>query len=149
MPDHAVEFKTILHHKGLHTALGWLNGRVPHRFTGVYRFDGDTLRNVSLVDKFAGLVRRGSDLPMATALCAKVEAAGGRLSVADARADGRFPECAVSPIVAYCGVLVRDERARPYGTLCHYDFKPQPAADCELDLLEAASPMIFPSLKPV
>ena len=44
-PD-LVEFRIALS-DGVHAALRYLNSRTPHRFTGVYRYDGDVLRNMA------------------------------------------------------------------------------------------------------
>jgi hypothetical protein len=57
---------------GLHTALRYLNSRTPHRFTGVYRYDGEVLRNMALFDRSAPETQRGIDIPMADAYCANV-----------------------------------------------------------------------------
>jgi hypothetical protein len=39
------EVRARLEEDGLHGALALVNGRTPHRFTGVYRYDGEMPRN--------------------------------------------------------------------------------------------------------
>ena len=56
---------------GLRCALQYLNRRTPHRFTGVFRFDGSMLRSVELVDKWLPETRKGEDIPIASALCSR------------------------------------------------------------------------------
>lgn len=58
------EFRAALR-EGVHAALRYLNSRTPHRFTGVYRYDGEMLRNMALFDRFEPDQQRGGDIPMA------------------------------------------------------------------------------------
>jgi hypothetical protein len=41
------KFKKILAPGGLEAAMRWLNDRVPYRYTAIFAFEGDILRNVS------------------------------------------------------------------------------------------------------
>ncbi|MES2052201.1 MAG: hypothetical protein V4455_09595, partial [Pseudomonadota bacterium] len=41
----------LLQKQGLKAGLAFLNDRVPHRFTAIYRLDNMMLRRVELVDK--------------------------------------------------------------------------------------------------
>jgi hypothetical protein len=49
-------FKSALASSGADSALEFLNAGVPHRYSAVYRLEGDVLRNILLHDK-AGEVR--------------------------------------------------------------------------------------------
>ena len=40
-----IEAFTACLQQGPHQGLEYLNSRTPHRYTGVFRFDGDMLRN--------------------------------------------------------------------------------------------------------
>ncbi len=135
------DLKDTLEARGLHAALGFLNARTPHRFTGVYRFDGDTLRNVCLFDRIAPETLQGDDLSMNDAYCAIVGRTGKSLEFADARTDGRFAYKPAVPIISYCGVLLRDAAGKPFGTLCHYDFQPCQHRSSDVPLLEAIGPL--------
>jgi hypothetical protein len=44
-------FTDLLHQQGVHAALEHLNHRTPHRYTGLFRFDGEMLRNEALFDR--------------------------------------------------------------------------------------------------
>jgi hypothetical protein len=136
------EFRARLEERGLHAALDYLNSRIPFRFTGVYRFDGDTLRNVALFDRWAPETVQGSDAPMAETFCALVPDAGGILLVEDGRNDPRYPAMAANAVVCYCGAVVRDADGEPVGTMCHFDVQHCEPPRNELALLEAATPFV-------
>lgn len=139
------EFRETLDREGLQPALRLLNGRTPHRFTGVFRFDGDILRNVVLVDKWAPAVVRGDDVPLAQAYCAHLHRSGGAVEVTDGPADARFPWMQQSPIVSYCGAVILDEDGRRWGALCHFDISRCESKKSDLPLLEAAAGLIYAS----
>jgi len=48
----------VLKSKGSAAALAYLNDGVPYRFSGVYRIEGDNLRNVLLFDKLHQVRRK-------------------------------------------------------------------------------------------
>jgi hypothetical protein len=153
VPDdlHADELETFqraMYERGLHPALAYLNGRTPYRFTGVYRFHGTMLTNISLYDRWLPQVQHGDDAPMAETFCALVREAGDVLQVDDGRSDARFPHMASNPVISYCGALIRDGNGEPFGTLCHFDLRRCEAPRAELGLLEAAAPLVYEFLLP-
>ena len=67
-------FIELLRRDGLHAALGFLNGRVRYRFTGVYRFDPPVLRNVDLYDREnPSLTFSGCELVLRDSYCGIVQ----------------------------------------------------------------------------
>jgi len=136
-------FQTALDKAGLFEALKYLNERTPFRFTGVYRFDGDMLRNVALFDRWSPEARRGADAPMVETFCAIVKQTGNAVQVSNGRTDPRFPWMADNPVMCYCGALVRDIDGNPLGTLCHFDMQPVEPPSSELSLLQSAAPMVL------
>ena len=139
--------RQTLDREGVHACLRLLNSRTPHRFTGIYRYDGDMLRNVALYDRFDPVATRGDDVAMTDAYCAIVGATQCPLEFVDARTDGRFAHKSGSSVVSYCGALIRDEAGRPFGTLCHYDVRACQASGTELALLEAVAPFVMARLR--
>jgi hypothetical protein len=136
------ELKSILSAGGLHEVLRFLNDRTPHRYTGVYRYDGDVLRNVCLFDRFEPQTLRGDDIALEDAYCSIVKKTGNVVEFSDARTDGRIPYKPQSPVISYCGVLLRDPDGKAFGALCHFDTAPcQPRID-DVPLLEAAGPLL-------
>jgi hypothetical protein len=136
-------FRDALLGGGLISALRFLNQRTSHRFTGVFRFDGDMLRSVALVDKWLPGVERGDDVPLAQAYCAHLKRTGEPLEVEDGATDPRTPWMRQSPVVSYCGSVIRDAAGSPWGALCHFDTAYCQARATELPLLVDASALIF------
>lgn len=132
---------------GVRAALRYLNNRTPHRFTGVYRYDGEMLRNMAFYDRFEPETQRGIDILMADAYCANVGRNREPLEFADAKGDGRFPYLPGSPVVCYSGVLISSPDGMPYGTLCHYDVRPCETRTSDIPLLKAAAPLIYEVLE--
>lgn len=132
-----------LQESGLHGALEFLNSRTPHRFTGVYRYDGDMLRNEALYDRFSPDALRGDDVPMPLAYCALVGERGEGLVFADGREDPNVSGKVDTAVISYCGALMRDESGRPYGTVCHFDLDRCQPNVSELERLDEVTPLIY------
>ncbi len=143
-----LKFEKLLESQGVHEALHFLNSRTPHRFTGVYRFDPPMLRNVHLVDSYAPELVKGDDAPMTETYCSIVGDTERPFTVEDARRDDRLrTHPARNSVISYCGVLLRDERGKPFGTLCHFDLLPCDVPVTELPLMEAAAPCLMKALR--
>lgn len=136
-------FAQSLHRHGLRAGLQFLNGRTPHRYTGVFRFDGDMLRNVALVDKWDVGVEHGEDLPLAAAYCAHLHRTGEPLEVENGAEDERVPWMRGSAVVSYCGSVILDSAGAPWGALCHFDTARCDAKNSDMPLMVAAARMIF------
>lgn len=136
-------FSDCLDQDGLRAALLFLNKRTPHRYTGVFRFDGDMLRNVALVDKWDPTVDHGDDVPLAAAYCAHLYQTGEPLEVEDGGKDSRVPWMQTSPIVSYCGSVIVDGEGTPWGALCHFDTARCDAKNSDMPLLVAAARIVF------
>lgn len=137
---------SILEAEGVHSTLKFLNKRTPHRFTGIYRFDGDMLRNVYLFDQFEPSLTKGQDVPMVDAYCANVGRAGCGIEFSDVGSDQKIQIKSRSPVISYCGALILDSQQNPYGTLCHYDVKPCDEPVSDLPALETVAPLIYKAL---
>lgn len=138
-------FQDALRQIGIAGALRFLSARTAHRFTGVFRFDGDLLRSVALVDKWRPEVERGDDVPLAQAYCAHLKADGEPLEVTNGRTDPRTPLMAKSDVASYCGAVIRDENGEAWGALCHFDPSPCESKNSALPLLVAAAILIHQS----
>jgi hypothetical protein len=137
------EVRTRLAHGGLPEMLRYLNSRTPFRFSGVYRFDGEMLRNVTLFDRWEQEAKQGADAPMPETFCALVLQAGGTLQVDDGRSDPRFPWMADNAVVCYSGALISNDAGEPVGTLCHFDLQRCEPSSNEVRLLKAATPLVY------
>ena len=136
----------ILDTEGVHAALRFLNSRTPHRFTGIYRYDGDMLRNVYLFDLYDPGSTQGQDVPMVDAYCANVGRAGSGIAFSNVDTDPTVETKSGSPVISYCGALIRDARGNPYGTLCHFDIKSCDTPVSDLPVLEDVAPLIYQAL---
>lgn len=142
MQQAVIEFENILRTKGVQAALRFLNALTPHRFTGVYRYDGTILRNIALFDQYDPNIQHGDDFPMEDAPCAHVGGHGGWLVVKEFLSDPRFLR-SFTPIVSYCGALIRTPDGNPFGTVCHFDTKPCDTPPDNAFLLEAVAPLVY------
>ncbi|MBJ6107702.1 hypothetical protein JAO73_01675 [Hymenobacter sp. BT523] len=140
-------FGAVLERQGVHAALGYLNGRTPHRYTGVYRFDGDTLRSEALFDRKLPEVRQGADAPLAETYCSLVGRTEALVQILDAAADPQARGIA-TPVISYCGVLIRDGQGKAFGTLCHYDLQRCQERTTDQPLLAAAAQLLYQRLRP-
>lgn len=134
-------FKDLLQ-EDVHAALEYLNHRTPHRYTGVFRFDGDTLRNELLFDRNQPTTRQGADVALASTYCNLVGQGEASVTILDAAKDPKA-QGVVTPVISYCGVLIRNDKGQPYGTLCHYDMQRCQERTTDLPLLEAAAPLLY------
>lgn len=142
-------FEATVRDVGLHAALGMLNSRTTHRFTGVYRFDPPTLRNLLLFDREAPDEQTGADAPMEETYCSIVGAIGAPFRSGDAGTDSRLTEHpAREAVISYCGVLLRTADGEPYGTLCHFDLVPRGIPEREIPLLSTLAPLVVQALAP-
>ncbi|MEO8005373.1 MAG: PAS domain-containing protein [Betaproteobacteria bacterium] len=145
--DTLSKFEKLLNSRGVHEALRFLNSRTSHRFTGLYRFDPPLLRNVLLLDADAPELLTGSDAPLEETYCSIVGATEHPFTTEDTRRDGRLrTHPARETVQSYCGVLLRNEDGKPFGTLCHFDLVPCDIPVREMSLMEAAAPMIVRAL---
>lgn len=137
------QFSATLQMDGLHAALGFLNHRTPYRFTGVYRFEDEMLRNVSLFDRRSPRRDEGTDAPMRETFCALVQSAGGALAVTNGRSDARFPWMSANAVVSYCGAVMVNEAGDPFGTVCHFDMQECETMQTEMDVLRVAASQVM------
>ena len=134
--------------EAVHAALGYLNARTAHRYTGLYRFDRDVLRNVALFDRESPGLRVGADAPLGETYCAIVGAQEATFATENAPLDPRTVAHLATRgvVVSYCGALVRTGDGRAVGTLCSFDVEARPVPTQEIPLLEAAAPLLAPAV---
>ena len=140
------EFVEAMQRGGVHEVLRLLNARTTHRFTGLYRLDGDMLRNVALYDRVHPEQRRGADSPLQETYCSIVGELG-RFATADSTSDPALAEHAArTTVLSYCGALVRDADGAPAGTLCHFDTEPRKVPSAEIALMERVTGLLATSV---
>ncbi|GAB2461654.1 hypothetical protein GCM10011375_12960 [Hymenobacter qilianensis] len=143
------QFSSLLERHGVHTALQYLNSRTSHRYTGIFRFDGDQLRNVALYDRRDPVnVVHGPDAPLEASYCILLTRQQSPLEITDAATDPRLSHLINKPVQSYCGVLIRDNEGRPFGSLCHFDTQRCQERTTDLPLMEAAADLLYNHLHP-
>lgn len=125
---------------GLVEALGYLNARTRHRYTGVYRFEPPMLRCVALFDRENAALRSGCDVEMAETYCSIVGARGAPFATADAAQEEELVQHpARLSVLSYCGVPLFAPTGACIGTLCHFDDRPRLVPLGEMPLLDEAA----------
>ena len=123
--------------------LDFLNARVPHRFTGVYRLQRGVLVNLFLHDKCGEVIPEYlKAVRLEDSFCQFVLRDGFFMtlnSAADRRLDGHAYQGAVG---SYYGVPLLDNGAQLYGTLCHFDMMSYPISDDEFEFLQQAAKVL-------
>lgn len=136
-PDSALHaLLDVARRSGAREVLARLNARVPHRYTAIYRLDGDMLQCVHLIDK-TGAVQPGflAEVSLQDSFCQFVFRDGIFLtenSAFDHRLDGH-PYQGI--VVSYHAIPLLADGGTLFGTLCHLDTVPRDLPEPELDLL--------------
>ncbi|MGI4969650.1 MAG: hypothetical protein ACRYGH_11895 [Janthinobacterium lividum] len=104
------------------------------------------LRSEVLVDGNQLLVRRREDVPLAATFCSLVGRQQAPLEILDVTTDPQYTGLVDTPVLSYCGVLIRDAQGQPYGTLCHCDLQRCQERTTDQPLLEAAAALLYQQL---
>ncbi len=143
MPVLIDDFRRIVAAQGLWHAMRWLNGRVPYRYTAIFRFDGDMLRNICLVDKQDPTIATCEDQPITESYCVYIHRSGKDFSVEDAPKDSRVADHPKRRSFAcYYGVPLLGSSGRLLGTVCHFDIFPTRITDGVVSALDDLAPLI-------
>ena len=141
------QLRQVLADSGLHAGLAFLNQRVPHRFTAVYRLQDARLNNREIVDKQGAVVPDALlSVPFENSFCQFVLRDGGFVTAQsgeDLRLSGH-PYQGV--LLSYVGLPLSSEQGGLVGTLCHFDFDAYGVQDAEFAFLQRAALYISPYL---
>ena len=133
-------FEEALSHDGPAEALAYLNRGVAHRYSAIYRFDGDLLRNVLLCDKLEQ-VRPDFLLavPFKHSFCQFV-LRDQAFRTEDSRQDPRLEGHPYQGVViSYHSVPLVAGNGNLWGTLSHFDMHGHPLPDEEFRLMGQAA----------
>ena len=134
------EFAQVLSREGAVAGLRFLNRRVEHRCTAIYRLEALTVRNLYIYDREGALLPELLGVvPLGDSFCQHALRDGSFLSD-DTRTD---PRVEGSPfkgvVVAYHGLPLLDNACELFGSLCHFDFVPRSLPDEEFEFLQHAA----------
>jgi GAF domain-containing protein len=126
-------------------ALALLNSMTAHRFTALYRFDRETLRNMYFFDRENPTVETTDAIPVMASYCVYVRETNRAFETTHAREDDRVRDHPKREVLqAYCGVPRLDEGGLSFGSVCHFDFAPRAISAENLALMEAFAGLIQP-----
>jgi GAF domain-containing protein len=134
------ELKTIVRNEGLRAALIFLNRLTEHRFSALYEFENETLRNLYFYDRENPEIESIDEIPVTASYCVFLRDTGRLFHTSDALRDGRVrthPQR--EKVQAYCGVPVLDAKGKLFGSICHFDLTPRIIADEDVNLMEAVA----------
>lgn len=147
--DALIELRAAYSRKGVRGALEYLNSRTEQRFTSLYRFDGETLRNITFYDREQPGVESCEDIPVMASYCVFVRDSGTMFMTGDAEHDARTTNHPKSrTLQSYCGVPLLDRDGKMFGTICHFDFKPGRINETDVALMEAMAHLLQLELPP-
>ena len=137
------EVKTILRNEGVRPALIFLNNMTGHRFSALYEFKDDMLRNLYFYDREYPEVESTDEIPVTSSYCVFLRETGALFHTSDALRDGRVRSHPKrEQIQAYCGVPVLDAQGKLFGSICHFDLHPRVISDQDVDLMEAVAVLL-------
>jgi hypothetical protein len=129
--------------RGLFAGLASLNATSCHRFTGVYRFEGDWVKCVLLFDRNNPDLRVGENVRWRDSYCRLTAQAGDRCEIRNSLADARLEShSARQAVQSYCAVLLYTRVGTPLGTLCQFDTQPRATPELTFNYLSAAAPAV-------
>ena len=136
-------FTKTLEVDGVVAALRWLNDRVAYRFTAIFAFEGDMLRNVCLVDKQNSETDHCSDQPITESYCIYIHRSGESFGVEHATIDARVAgHSKRRSYQCYYGIPLVDGGGRLRGTVCHFDPAPIHLTEDVVSILDDLAPLI-------
>ena len=141
------QFEEAMERGGVHGALEFLNARSPYRYTAIYRFEGEMVRNLYFFDRLGTASSDPSPVPMGDTFCQFV-GAPGTFSTGNSLEDSRLDEHPKrEELKSYFGLPLSRNPGTLFGSLCHFDVLPQSIADDEIPFLESIAPELMKHLK--
>lgn len=136
------EYRLLLEIHGP-AGLDFLNARVPHRYTGIFRLHQGALHNTFLYDKLGEIVPEFLQVvPLADSFCHLTIRDGvfkTDNSANDQRLDGHKYQ---GVLRSYVGLPLVDNQGHLYGTICHFDELALGLADEEFEIFHKAAKLL-------
>ena len=121
----------------------WMNDRVPYRFTAIFAFDGDTLRNICLVDKQNAQVTHCPNQAITDSYCLYIHRSGEQFSVEEAKLDRRVDgPSEAARLSMLLGIPLLGPDGNLLGTVCHFDSAQVRVTDDVVSALDDLAPQI-------
>lgn len=136
--------KSQLDAGGILAALKYLNSRIEHRFTAIYKFQGPMQRAVFIYDKLGNSGNRFNAISTSESLSRFITVTQP-FGVTDSATDPFVKEQGhSSAVTSFYGVSLSQGSTTPTGSLCHFDVKPQGMpSPVERDFINRARNLLF------
>jgi GAF domain-containing protein len=141
------ELKQVFAKGGTRAAVAFLNSLTDQRFTSLFRFDNEMLRNITFYDRERPETNSCEDIPVMASYCVFVRDSSTMFLTTDAQHDTRVnghPK--QSLFQSYCGVPLLDRHGNLMGTICHFDFNPGNVSALDIELMEYMAALLQPQL---
>ena len=134
------ELSMIIRREGIRAGLIFLNELTQHRFSALYQFENEQLRNLYFYDREFPEIETAEEIPVTASYCVFLRETGQLFHTSDALRDERVRSHPKrEQIQSYCGVPVLGTGGKLFGSICHFDLKPRVIADEDVELMEAAA----------
>ncbi|WP_159912506.1 guanylate cyclase [Pantoea sp. 18069] len=136
------EYRHLLEHQGP-AGLAFLNARVPHRYTGIFRLHEGSLHNTFLHDKQGEIIPEFLQVvPLLDSFC-HLTLRDGLFTTHDSSTDQRLDGHKYKGVLlSYIGLPLLDNFGELYGTICHFDEQPLELADNEFEIFRMAAKLL-------
>jgi GAF domain-containing protein len=142
--DDYTQLSESLDNGGLEAGLKFLNQRVHHRFTAIYRLEEMVLHNVELIDKVDDDFDRSGlqAIPLGDSFCQFVLRDGLFRTSRTTGMEMLNGHPYQSVLESYVGLPLMSAPDKMFGTLCHFDFGEQALTDEEFNFLQRAARLL-------
>lgn len=114
-----------------------LNGLTDHRFTALFKFEGEALHSSYFFDREQPDVTLSADMPIMASYCVFVRSGRNTFVTEDSVGDERVLHHPKRlEVRSYCGVPLVDASGRMFGTICHFDPDAKPISNDNVTLME-------------
>lgn len=137
------ELRAKLEANDVRSALAYLNGRTPHRFTSLFLFHTSQNGRSYFFDREQPGEEHPKGLPELSPYCVFVRKSKAPIELG-AEDVGRD-----DPVQSFVGVPITDLAGHVLGSLCHFDFAPHPASDETAAYLDHVAPLFLPLVQKV
>ena len=132
------KLKVLLRNEGVGAAISFLNGLTKYRFTALYYFSGERLRDIYFYDReHPALAVAPPDIAVADSYCAFIRSSGQAFGTPDSLHDERLCDhpnrCDQR---SFCGAPLTGSDGPAFGAICHFDNTPVEITLGDVRLLE-------------
>jgi len=136
------EYRLLLETHGP-AGLNFLNSRVPHRYTGIFRLHEGALYATFLHDKLGEVIPEFLQVvPLQDSFC-HLTMREGVFRTADSTHETSLDGHKYQGVLrSYIGLPLVDNQGALYGTICHFDEQALVLADTEFEIFRKASKLL-------